>query len=180
MTQRFIALLRGINVTGRNTIPMAELRAECERLGWSGVVTYINSGNVIFGARGKPAALEAALEAAIQRRFGFAIPVLVRAAADWPALVKANPFASACATDPSRVMLCLAKGPLGAQVAEELTARAAAGERVQQAGEALWIHFPEGVARSKLSPAAMDRAAGSPVTARNWRTATKLLELCGA
>ena len=77
-------------------------------------------------------------------------------------------------------MLCLAKAPLRAQVAEELSARATAGELVQRAGEALWIHFPEGVARSKLSPAAMDRAAGSPVTARNWRTATKLLELSAA
>ncbi len=101
----FIALLRGINVSGRNQLPMAELRSLCAGLGWGDVRSYIQSGNLVFGADADPASLEAGLEQAISRRFGLSIPVLVRAAADWPGYVAANPFPDASRTEPNLVML---------------------------------------------------------------------------
>ncbi|MBX0328995.1 DUF1697 domain-containing protein [Oscillochloris sp. ZM17-4] len=172
-----IALLRGINVSGRNRIPMAELRALCAEIGWGDAQSYIQSGNLIFRADAAPADLEAALERAITGRFGLTIPVIVRAAASWPGYIGANPFPEASAREPNLVMLALSKAPPKDDAAERLQERAVSGERIALAAGALWVHYAEGVARSKLAPALFDRLAGSPVTARNWRTTLKLGEL---
>jgi uncharacterized protein (DUF1697 family) len=178
-TTRFLALLRGINVGGNNKIPMAELRALSGEIGWKDVQSYIQSGNLIFEAAGTPADLEADLERAIARRFGLSIEVLVRAGAAFPAYVAGNPFLEACGTESNLVMLLLSKAPPRKEAAAELRKRAAGGERIVQVGDALWIHYAGGVARSKLSPALMDRLVGSTVTARNWRTVLKLEEMVG-
>ena len=82
-----VALLRGINVGGNKKVPMAELRALGEKLGWRQVATYIQSGNVVFAGGGGAAAAERALEQAIEKRFGFPVPVVVRTAAQWRASV---------------------------------------------------------------------------------------------
>jgi uncharacterized protein (DUF1697 family) len=176
--ETFIALLRGINVSGRNRIPMPGLRSLCGDLGWRDVQTYIQSGNLLFRASAAPARLETELECAIERQFGLSIPVIVRAAAAWPAYVKGNPFPDASQSEPNHVMLALAKAPPKPGAVEKLRERAVSGERVVQVGEALWLHYSSGVAKSKLSPALFDRLVGSPVTARNWRTVLKLNDLC--
>jgi uncharacterized protein (DUF1697 family) len=173
----FVALLRGINVTGYNRIPMADLRSLCAEIGWSDVQSYIQSGNLVFSASAIPTTLEAELERAIQRHFGLSIPVVVRAAADWPAYIKSNPFPEASKKEPNRVLLALSKAAPKSDAVKGLRERAANGERVVQVGDAVWIDFKGGIARSKLSPALFDRLIGSPVTARNWRTVLKLDEL---
>lgn len=177
---RCVALLRGINVGGKHRVPMPELRAVGEALGLAEVQTYIQSGNLVFMADGRPSALERTLEAAIAERFGLQIPVMVRTAREWRTYLDENPFPKASASAPNLVMLALPKAPLPGGVATALQARAVDGERVQEAGGALWIHFAGGSGRSKLSPAVLDRLAGSPVTTRNWRTVVKLGELLGA
>jgi uncharacterized protein (DUF1697 family) len=173
----FIALLRGINVSGRNMIPMPQLRSLCADLGWAEVQSYIQSGNLVFQATAAPAKLEAALQQAIERHFGFSIPIIVRAAADWPAYVRGNPYPDASESEPNAVMLALSKAPPKEDAVEKLQERAASGERIVQVGDALWIHFGGGVAKSKLSPGLLDRLIGSPVTTRNWRTVLKLQEM---
>ena len=173
----FIALLRGINVGGRNKIPMSELRSLCTALGWADVETYIQSGNLLFKTDAKPARLEEQLESAIARQFRLSIHTIVRAAADWPAYVESNPFPEASVNEPNAVMLALSKAPPKKDAVEKLTERAVHGERIIQVEDALWIHFTKGVADSKLSPAVLDRLVGSPVTMRNWRTVVKLQEL---
>jgi uncharacterized protein (DUF1697 family) len=175
--ETFIALLRGINVGGHNKVPMAELRALGEELGWTGVRSYVQSGNLVFEAGAGLASLEAELERAIERTFDLSIHVIVRAAADWPAYVEGNPFPGASAKEPSLVMLALSKAPPKPGAVEALRERAADGERVERVGDALWIHYAGGSGRSKLSPALLDRLVGSPVTTRNWRTVLKLEEL---
>jgi uncharacterized protein (DUF1697 family) len=174
---RFAALLRGINVGGHNRVPMADLREACERLGWSEVETYVQSGNVVFAASGGPKALESALEKMIAEEFRCEIPAIVRAAADWPRYLAANPYRKAAEEAPDRVMMLLTKKELAAGAAEALRERATAGEQVEAAAGSLWIHYPGGVARSKLTPALIDRLAGSPATARNWRTVLALAEM---
>lgn len=169
-----IALLRGINVTGRNKVPMAELRSLCEELGWTGVRTYIQSGNVVFTAAGPRAELETSLERAIEARFGLAIPVIVRAAKDWPGYVAGNPFPEASRTEANRVLLALSRATPAPDAADRLRERAAHGERIERVDDALWVHYPSGVGKSKLSPALFDRLVGSPVTARNWRTVLRI------
>jgi uncharacterized protein (DUF1697 family) len=156
---------------------MSELRSLCTEIGWGDVQSYIQSGNVVFSAVATPAILESKLEAAIKRRFGLSIPIIIRSAANWSAYAKSNPFPTASKTEANLVMLALSKTKPNPGAVNELRQRAANGERIAQTGDALWIHFSSGVARSKLSPGLLDRLVGSPVTARNWRTVLKLDEL---
>jgi uncharacterized protein (DUF1697 family) len=174
---RHLALLRGINVGGTRKVPMARLRELCAGLGWADVATYIQSGNVIFSAIGEPAALERALEEAIAGEFGFDVAVIVRSAAEWRLYPPDNPFPEAARDEPNRLMLHLAKHPPASGAEEAIAAKAAAGERVRRAGHALWIHYPAGAGTTKITPSLLDRAAGSPVTARNWRTVITLMEM---
>jgi uncharacterized protein (DUF1697 family) len=174
-----IALLRGINVGGHRRVPMAELRDLALAAGLSDVGSYIQSGNLTFAAALDAAAAEAALEKAIEARFGFAVDVIVRTAAQWARYAAGSPFPDAASARPNLLHLGLSKRPPKPDAAEKLKARAAAGERIELLGDAIWLDFGAGVARSKLSPAAIDKAAGSPVTARNWKTVLKLAELVG-
>jgi uncharacterized protein (DUF1697 family) len=174
---RHVALLRGINVGANRKVPMARLRALCAGLGWAEVETYIQSGNLVFAASGSAAALEAALEQAIAGEFGFDIAVIVRSAGDWPGYVAGNPFPEAARDAPNRLMLHLSKRPPAAGAEEAIAAKAAAGEQVRRVGDALWIHYPQGAGTTKISPNLLDRAAGSPVTARNWRTVLTIGEM---
>jgi uncharacterized protein (DUF1697 family) len=176
----YIALLRGINVGGGNRVTMAELRSLCGDLGWRGVRTYIQSGNVIFQAEGPRSSLGAALEGAIEQQLGLSIPVVVRGAAAWPGYVADNPYPNASRTEPNLVMLALSRAPPAPGAVDGLRDRATTGERITLVGDGLWIHYGSGVARTRLSPALFDRLVGSPVTARNWRTVLKLDELARA
>ncbi len=173
---RMVALLRAVNVGGRK-LPMAELRALCAGLGWSDVATYIQSGNLVFSAPGKPEAIEAKLEQAIEKHFGLDVPVIVRSKAEWAHYPKTNPFPKAAKDEPARLHLLLSKRPPASGAAEAIQARARAGEQVRQAGGALWFHYPSGAGTSKLTPSLIDRAIGSPGTARNYNTVLKLLEM---
>jgi uncharacterized protein (DUF1697 family) len=176
---RMVALLRAVNVGGRK-LPMAELRALCGELGWSDVATYIQSGNIVFTASGKVEAIEAALEETIRKHYGYEAPAIVRTAAQWAHYPPANPFPNAAKDEPNRLMLLLSKRPPAQGAEDAIQARATAGETVRRAGDALWIHFPNGAGTSKLTPALIDKAVGSPTTARNYRTVTMLLEMLKA
>lgn len=176
---RYVALLRAVNVGGCK-LPMAELREVCAELGWEKVETYIQSGNVVFVAAGKPEALETALEKAVAKRFGFERPVIVRSASQWADYAKGSPFPEAERDEPNRLMLGLSKAPPRADAPKLLEEKAAAGERVTLQGDALWVHYPDGAGTTKLTPALFDKAAGSSVTQRNWRTVLKLNEMLAA
>ncbi|WP_204490178.1 DUF1697 domain-containing protein [Archangium primigenium] len=176
---RFIVLLRGINVGGHRKVPMAELRALGEGLGFTDVASYIQSGNLVVTAPGPAAAVEASLEQAIAQRFGFEVDVLARTPAQWTGYMKDNPLREASDAEPQRVMLVLAKAPPRAEAVEALRARATT-ERLEASKGALWVHYPEGAGVSKLSPALWERCVGSPVTARNWGTVLKLAAMVEA
>lgn len=176
---RRLALVRGINVGGR-VLPMAELRALCDGLGWQSVETYIQSGNILFESAAEPAALEAELEATIADRFGFRPPVMVRTPAQWAVYPAGNPFPEAARDAPNWLMLLVPKRPPAADAVERLWARATMGEQVGRAGDGLWIWFKDGVARSKLSPMLIDKLVESPATSRNHRTVMRLKEMLEA
>ena len=176
---RMVALLRAVNVGGRK-LPMAELRALCAELGWQDIATYIQSGNVVFTAKGRPAAIETQLEQAITKRFGLDVPVIVRTAAEWARYPAGNPFKQAAKDEPNRLMLMVSESPPADDAAKVIQARARDGEQVRRAGDALWIHYPAGAGTSRLSPTQIDRAIGSPGTARNYNTVMKLMEMSKA
>lgn len=173
---RMVALLRAVNVGGRK-LPMAELRAHCAALGWRDAATYIQSGNVVFDADGAPADAEAALEALIAREYGYEAPTIARTAAQWSAYAPGCPFPDAARDEPNRLLLLVSKRPPAGDAVDAIQARAAAGESVRAAGDALWIHYPDGSGTSKITPAIIDKAIGSPATSRNYRTVVTLNEM---
>ena len=176
---RMVALLRAVNVGGRK-LPMAELRTLCDGLGWSDVATYIQSGNVVFTAEDKPAALEAALEKAIRKAFGYEAPTVVRTAAQWRRYAPACRFPEAARETPNYLLMLISKRAPTAGAVAAIQAKAAAGEQVKRAGDAIWIHFPNGSGTSKITPTLLDKAIGSPATSRNYRTVVKLEEMLSA
>jgi uncharacterized protein (DUF1697 family) len=173
----FVALLRAVNVGGRK-VPMADLRKLAENLGFTDVQTYIQSGNLVLAGKGTAAAVEAKLEKAIAAKFGIEVPVIARTAEQWKAyLAVPKPFAGEAS---NRVVLGLSKQPPKQGAAAAILARAQAGERVEAVGDAVWLHYPEGQGRSNITPASVDKAVGSPTTARNLNTVRKLAEMAGA
>lgn len=175
-----VALLRGINVGGNKIVPMADLRGVAEKLGFERVATFIQSGNLVFSSDLKPAAAEAALETAIERRFRFPVEVVVRTEAQWRKYTAGSPFADAETERPRLLLLGLSKQRPKAGAAEALRKVAAAGERIEIRGDGIWIDYQVGIGTSKLTPAILDRAVGSTVTARNWNTLQKLAEMIRA
>ena len=173
----FIALLRGINVGGHRKMPMAELRALAEELGWREPQTYIQSGNLLFGAPGTANRNREKLEKAIAAKFGFEVPVIVRAAADWAGYIANNPFADDEAVEEKMLHLLLAASSPPDDAIAKLSNLAKAGERVRQSGDAIWIDFHKSTARSKITPKAIDGEFGASATGRNLKTVRALQDL---
>jgi uncharacterized protein (DUF1697 family) len=163
-----VALLRGINVGGHRRVPMAELRALAGSIGLDNSRTYVASGNLVFGTGKRAEDIAAELEQAIERRFGFAVDVIVRSGAQWQAHLHSNPFRAAAEEQPKWVWMFLSKEPPRSEAAVELAA-AAPGIQVEQVGDAIWTHFAEGVS-TKILSIKWDWIIGSPATSRNWRT----------
>lgn len=170
---RYVALLRGINVGGQRKVPMAELRAVAESLGLGEVRTLIASGNLVFSGAGAAAALEARLEQAIAGHFGFAVDVMVRSAAEWSALIAANPLPAEAAAKPNLLLLFVGKQPAEAGTVDALRARAAPEEKIAPGDRAIWIYFGNGGGRSKLA----NGPRPGLWTGRNWRTVRALEEM---
>jgi uncharacterized protein (DUF1697 family) len=193
-----VALLRGINVGGRNKVPMAELREVVASLGHTGVTTYIQSGNVLFSTAGDDTAkLASALEAAIAEAFGVWSSVVVLSRDELARILDTNPYPEE--PNPKLVHVVFLNAELPPGVLERVkaaeTASAAKGSRdtVTAIGPALFLHTPDGYGTSELAQA-LFRIVSAPgktsaegtapgkqgiaATARNWATATKLLSLC--
>lgn len=172
----YIALLRGINVGGKNSLPMKELVAILEDLGGQAVRTYIQSGNVVFQSAEKdPAQLSRQLAAAIKQGWGFEPCVLILEVADINKALAENPFPEAEADPGSLHLGFLASTPKSPDL-EKLTTLKKASERFQLRGKVFYLHAPEGVGRSKLA-ANSEKLLGVPMTDRNWRTLGKLREM---
>ncbi len=186
-----VALLRGINVGGRNKVPMAALREVVTSLGHTGVTTYIQSGNVLFTAAGTGTReLAAALESAIGAAFGIWASVVVLTRDGLAKVLSDNPYSDEA--NPKLVHVVF----LNSAPSQDLLDRIAAAESAAAAkggrdtftaiGPALFVHTPDGFGTSELAqsvfriisgPAAQKKEAIT-ATARNWATATKLLALC--
>ncbi len=176
LTQRiYFALLRGINVGGNHPLPMHLLRRSFGELGCTGVRTYIQSGNVVFRSGTAPQTLAAQIGASVEREAGFAPDVLIRPGAWLAQALRANPFAEAEA-EPARLHLYfLVEPPADADV-DKLAQLARPSERFVLTRELLYLDAPEGIGRSRLATK-IESAVGVTVTARNWRTASRLLEM---
>lgn len=172
----WIAFFRGINVGGRQVLPMAELRSLLEGLGAMDVGSYIQSGNVVFRHQQTDAGrLAHKVRAAVDERFGFAPDVLLLTRQELENAAVGNPFPSATADPKSLHLFFLADRTGNARLAgfEELRAE---NERIALQDRVLYLHAPAGIGRSKLAER-IERLLGVPATARNWRTVEKTLEM---
>src|ERR1700747_726511 len=163
----FIALLRAVNVGGTGKLPMSELKAMCEELGFSDVRTYIASGNVVFASRKSEAAIKAALEKRLEAYAGKPVGVLVRTAEAMTQILAGNPFPKPAPTPPMAVFLDRAPP------ADTLAGvRGQKDEKIKLGRREIYVHYGEGVGKSKLViPAAKSG------TARNMNTVAVLAKM---
>jgi uncharacterized protein (DUF1697 family) len=180
----YVSLLRGINVSGRNRIAMADLRALYEAQGHTNVTTYVQSGNVVSTSRSKSEAKVAgAIEQAVAHDLGWEVTVLVRTAAALGRVLAANPFASGPADRTKLHVTFLRDEPAGAAVsavaAPAVAAKFAPDEFVIAARE-VYLHCPNGYGNTKINNAFFEKKLGVAATTRNWKTVTQLAELAGA
>ena len=174
----YLALLRGINVGGKASLPMKELAAIFAAAGATDVRTFIQSGNVIFGAA-DASALVASVTVEIARVYGYPGRIVLRSAAELKAAYKANPFAKgAVSLDPLHVYF-LADVPEAAAV-KALDPERSPGDTFVVKGREVFLHLPNGMARTKLTNAYFDSKLKTVSTARNWKTVGKLVELMEA
>jgi uncharacterized protein (DUF1697 family) len=175
----YIALFRGINVGGRNSLPMKELVTILQSLGAQDVRTYIQSGNAVFRAKEQNGArLSRRISTAIEQQRGFEPHVLLLALEDLQRIIDENLFPEA-ATDPRTLHVgFLASKPASPKLAV-LDSLKRDTERYQLGDRAFYLHAPEGIGRSKLAANA-ERLLGVPMTDRNWRTVCTIREMATA
>jgi len=174
----YAAVLRGVNVGGKNKLAMSGLRELLEELECDDVATYIQSGNAVFRSSLGVEAAAVAIEAGITERFGLAIRVLVRTPDDLAAIAATNPFLGR--DDLARLhVVFLDAAPKVAAVAA-LDPERSPGDEFAVSGREIFVHYPNGSGRSKLTLDWFERQLGVAGTARNWNTLLKLQELAAA
>lgn len=179
-TKRYVALLRGINVGGRNKLAMADLRAAFEAAGYGAVRTYIQSGNVLFETDAPRASLEDDLEAMLERRFGVPLVVVVRSDRQLRSVVEDAPNGFGTKPDAYHSDVIFLKAPLSSQQAMRVVAlRDGVDQAWPGKGVLYFARLSERRTQSRMS-----RIVGTPeyqqMTIRSWSSTTKLRELLDA
>ncbi|MGE0191573.1 MAG: DUF1697 domain-containing protein [Planctomycetota bacterium] len=177
MPETHVALLRGINVGGKNRLRMEDLLGVFEEVGCTEVRTYIQSGNVVFEAD-KALARRVAAEVAshLYAEHGLEVPVVLRTAAELATVLEDNPYLASGADEAYLHVAFLATRPAQSRIAK-LDPDRSPPDVFQVVGREIYLHCPKGVARSKLTNAWFDSALGTVSTMRSWKTVLKLVEL---
>ncbi len=171
----YVAMLRGINVSGAKPVKMERLRAMFEALGFTHVRTYVQSGNVVFKAKARAAAtLGPEIAARIKRDFGFDVPVLVLRADELAQVVEENPFVERRGLDPSKLHVTFLSGAAAAAGLKKMEGVSSGRDEFRCRGKAIYLHCPDGYGNTKLNNNAFERALGVGATTRNWKTVTTL------
>ena len=172
----YVALLRGINVSGKNPIKMAVLRELMESLGHEAVETYVQSGNVVFRSRTRsPAKLAASIEVRITQDLGLTVAVLVRTGEELAALVAATPPVGANDLEHLHVTF-LAHSPKKTAIGA-LEGAHDAPDECAVAGREVYVHCPNGYGRTKLNNTFFERKLDATATTRSWKTVARLADL---
>lgn len=169
---RFVVLLRGINVGKNRTIPMGDLKQALEQAGFSNVETYIRSGNVAIDHPGGAPEVADACRSAIEKEFGFEVPVAVLTAPEIGAVVAANPYGGLADADPTKVHVAF----LGASLDTLPPVEGQEGEEATVGPRCVFLRLPNGLGRSKFAEL-VSRQLPPEATMRNWRTVLKLVEM---
>lgn len=172
----YIALFRGINVGGKNSLPMKNLKSIFESLGASHVRTYIQSGNVVFQSASKDiSGLAKGIGDEVRKQFGFEPHILVISLTELETAIANNPFSEA-KSEPASLHLGFLESPPQKPDLKKLESLKKDSERFCLIGRVFYLHAPEGVGRSKLA-ASSEKLLGVPMTDRNWNTVCQLREI---
>ena len=175
----YVALLRGINVGTHRQMPMRDLVAVCDGLGYREVETYLRSGNVVFRTSGSSAnQVSAALESAIAERFGFEVTTLVRTRRDLESVVAGNPFVERGAAIDRLHVTFLQDKPARSAV-DAIDPDEGRGDDFEVVGREVYLHCPNGYGRSRLTNPFWERRLRTSATTRNWKTVHALVDMAG-
>ena len=173
-----ICMLRGVNVGGHHKLKMEVLRDICLSLKCATPQTLLQSGNVVFRTHSKDTSqLSKQIAGAIEKKLGFRPEVLLRTVPELRAVIGRNPFARRSGIDPGKLVVTFLGSEMEAQSRKELLAMDIAPEEIHATGRELYIYFPNGQARPKISWSRTEKILGPAFTSRNWNTVTKLLQL---
>lgn len=176
----YLALLRAVNVAGHRLVAMADLRDVVTDLGLADVRSILQSGNLVFRGRPRPTArLERVLESEAAKRLNLETDWFVRTAEEWSALVARNPFRAEARRDPGHLLVAFLKDAPGAKRVQALRAAITGREVVRVAGRQAYIVYPDGVGRSRLTTALIEKHLATRGTGRNWNTVLRLAAAAG-
>jgi uncharacterized protein (DUF1697 family) len=174
---RYIAFLRGVNVTGHNKMAMADLKRLCGDLGHTEIVTYVQSGNAIFTSRTqKPATIAANMERQIKEDLGLDVRVLIRTPAEVEKVIARNPFATP-RTDPKSLYITFLAEPPTKERVRAVSDFEAPPDKFHVDGREVFLCCPNGYGRSKLNNTFWERKLAIDATTRNWKSVQACLEL---
>ncbi len=178
--QRHIALLRGINVGGRNKLKMGKLREMVASFGWQNVKSYLQSGNLVFDCDEEDAGILASkIQSQIKQTYGYEVTVLMRMLADFRQILETNPFVARGEEIAKLYVAFLAEPPSADQLdALELPANIA--DEISIGEQELFLFCPNGYARTKLNNNFFERQLKMPATTRNWKTVNKIYQIAAA
>ena len=169
-----IAMLRGVNLGGHNLIRMEKLRALCSACKFEKPQTYLNSGNAIFTTKETNlSAIGKRLEDAIEKELGFRPAVILRTASEMRDVIARNPFAKRKGLEPAKLAVIFFADSLAPETREHIEAIKVGPEEIHAFERELYIYYPDGQGRSKLTHAIIEKHLGR-ATGRNWNTVTKL------
>jgi uncharacterized protein (DUF1697 family) len=174
--ERYAVFLRGINLGSSRRVAMSQLREALDKAGYQHVRTLLQSGNVVLSSNADARTLERDLARTLREAFGFEIAVVSRTRDELAAVIARDPFAGQ-ADDPARYQVSFLSAEPDPRRVRELEGAQVSPERVVVIGREVYAWHPGGVGRSELAGLITDRHLGVEVTARNWRTLTRLLEL---
>ncbi len=170
-----VALLRAVNLGAHNKVAMSDLRDLLDRLGFEAPRSLLQSGNLVFrAARPAGSSLERLLEAEAEKRLHLRTEFFVRSAEEWKGVVAGNSFPDEAARDPGHLIVMFFKDVLRADAVKALQAAITGPERVGAEGKQAYIVYPDGIGRSRLTNAFIEKKLGSRGTGRNWNTVLKL------
>ncbi len=177
---RYVALIRGINVGGRNKLPMNDLRLALAALGHTNVETYLQSGNALFTApEADPTSMAQEIEGHLESQLALDVKVLIRSPADLAEVVAHNPLLEARA-EPAKLHVAFLSGPPDPKRLAELDPSSFAPDTFRAGRQEIYLWYPNGSGRTKLTGTLLERRLGLTATARNWNTVVKLLERSSA
>lgn len=174
----YIALLRGINVSGQKVIKMAELRAHLEELGFINVETYIQSGNIIFNSGiDNLSELSQQIAQKISQQYGFDVPVLVKSKNEFEDIFSDNPYLTLRTEDVNYLHVTMLEEVFTADADNLLSPYKTKKEEFSASKKEIYLFFPDGYGKTKLTNNLIEQKLGIKATTRNWKTITRLMEM---